>query len=484
MDYITHRDMLALDINSAYYGVPRIELMENAGRCVYESLKERFSLRDRRIAVYCGLGNNGGDGFVAARYLARAGAEVTLILLGRDEDIKTEEARKNYMLLKKEDVRLREGPGGYDYDIIVDALLGTGIVGELREPYKSVVEGINESKAFKISIDLPSGLSSETGRGSCVSADLVVTFHKPKKGLERYNYVVADIGIPDKAETHVGPGEVVVNLGKRKREAKKGDYGRVLILGGSEEYYGAPLLAAMAAQNSGVDLIFLAVPEVNFEVSRCYYPDFIIRKYPGAMLNSEGVVLALELAGKCDSLVIGPGLGTRSETKKAVLDILKKIDIPTVIDADALKALAGEKVPSNAVLTPHSAEFKLLTGEDLPSKLEDRAELVKKQSCALGAVILLKAPIDIIASPSGRIKYNSTGNPGMTVGGTGDVLAGLVGGFLAQGLNPLDAACCAAFVNGYAGDELYEEKGYSFTASDLAVELPYTIKKLLDFARL
>jgi NAD(P)H-hydrate epimerase len=345
------------------------------------------------------------------------------------------------------------------------------------------VERINESEAFKISVDLPSGLSSETGRGSCVDADLVVTFHRPKKGLERYNYVVADIGIPEKAESHVGPGEVAVNLGKRKHEAKKGDYGRVLILGGSLEYYGAPLLAAIAAQNSGVDLVFLAVPEVNYEVTRSYYPDFIVRKYPGTTLNSEGVALALELAEKCDSLVVGPGLGTDSETKRAVLDILKEIRIPAVVDADALKAIAGERIECNAVLTPHRAEFKLLTGEELPSELEDRANAVREWASKLGAVMLLKAPIDVIASPEGKVKYNSTGNPGMTVGGTGDVLAGLVGGFLAQGLSSFDAACCAAFVNGCAGDGLYEEKGYAFSASDLAMEIPYTIKKLIDFAR-
>lgn len=479
MDYLSHRDMQILDINSAYHGVSRERLMENAGKKVYEVIRGRFGPENLKAAVYCGLGNNGGDGLVAARYLARAGAKVVVVLAGDSRDIRTREARRNYERLKKAKVRVvRELPSG-DWDLVMDALLGTGVKGRLREPYKSLVEEINNLDAYRVSVDLPSGLNSSP----TVQADLVVTFHRPKKGLEGFEYVVADIGIPREAEVSVGPGEVAVNLGRRDAEAKKGDYGRVLVLGGSEDYFGAPILVAAAAMNSGADLVYLVVPEENYDVTRCYYPDFIVRKYPGKRLNEEGAALAMELMSRCDSMVVGPGLGLSSESRKKVVELLNNVEKPVVVDADAIKAIAGQKTRAAAVVTPHRGEFKLLTGIAPPGDLHERGAVVSKSAVTMGVTFLLKGPTDIIASPDGKLKYSTTGNPGMTVGGTGDVLAGLVGGFLAQGLSSFDAACCAAFVNGFAGDELFAEKGYAFTASDVALEIPYTIKKILDFAR-
>jgi NAD(P)H-hydrate epimerase len=479
MDYLSHRDMLVLDINSAYLGVPREKLMESAGRRVYEAIKERFNPESLKAVVYCGLGNNGGDGFVVARYLARSRARVEVVLAGDEERIKTEEARKNYERLAEYDIPIARRAHQGEWNLVVDALLGTGIKGELREPYKSLVKEINSIKAYKVSVDLPSGLNS----GTWVLPDLVVTFHRAKKGLEVFNYVVSDIGIPKEAETFVGPGDVAVNLGRREKEAKKGDYGRVVVVGGSYKYYGASILAAAAAMNSGVDLVYVVVPEENYDVTRSYYPDLIVRKYPGKELNDEGASLAVELMTRCDCMVLGPGLGLSSSIKRLVKEILETVKKPVVVDADAIKAVAGKKIRENVVLTPHRGEFRLLTGMESPRDLEERGEVVKKNAYRIGATILLKGPTDVIASPRGKLKYCSSGNPGMTVGGTGDVLAGLVGGFLAQGLSPFDAACCAAFVNGYAGDEVYEEKGYAFMASDLVLEVPYALKKILEFAR-
>ena len=479
MNYLSHRDMQIMDINSAYYGVPRERLMENAGRKVYEAIKKRFNIENLRVAVYCGLGNNGGDGFVVARYLAKGGARVVVVLAGDEDNIRTKEARKNYDALKKEKVKVcSELPSG-DWDVIVDALLGTGIKGDLREPYRSLVEEINSLDAYKVSVDLPSGLNS----APVVNPDLVVTFHRTKKGLESFEHEVADIGIPREAETFVGPGEVLVNLGKRDEEAKKGDYGRVLVVGGGADYYGAPILAATAALYSGADLVYLVVPEENYDVTRSYFPDFIVRKYSGKWLNHEGTAATMELMDRCDSLVIGPGLGLTPETKKAVVEILNEVKKPVVVDADAIKAIAGHKIRGTVVVTPHKGEFKYLSGNSLSGDLKEKGRTVVRSAASLGATVLLKGSTDIIGSPDGRVKYCSSGNPGMTVGGTGDVLAGIVGSFLAQGLTPFDAACCGAFVNGFAGDELCSEKGYAFTASDLALEVPYAIKKILDFAR-
>lgn len=477
MRTITHREMRIADINAAYLGVSLQSLMEKAGEEIFKVINERTSVKGKAFGVFCGPGNNGGDGFVLARHLKGAGADVEVVFPWRRTDIKTPEARENYDSLAEEGIRVSKRPER-SYDVVVDAVLGTGIMGELRNPALMLADSINAAKAYKISVDVPTGMGTERG----VKPDWVVAVHRPKTGVEKYEHVVVDIGIPLEAETYVGPGDVVVNLGRREGDSKKGDNGRVLVVGGSLDYYGAPVLSAFGALNSGADLVFLAVPEVNFDVTRCYSPDLIVRKYRGDFFNPSAVESVLDLASTCDSLVIGPGLGTNQGVKEAVVEVLGKIKIPAVVDADALKALAGEKIRGDVVLTPHPGEFKVLTGVKLSSGLDARIEAVEKWSRKVGAVILLKSPTDIISSPGGNTKLNMTGNPGMTSGGTGDVLAGLVGGFIAQGLRTFDAACCAAFVNGYAGDDLYPEKGYSFTAMDLALQIPYSMKDIMDFA--
>jgi NAD(P)H-hydrate epimerase len=477
MRVITHREMRIIDMNAAYLGVSLKTLMEKAGEQIFKAISERMSIEGKSFGIFCGPGNNGGDGFVLARYLKGAGAEIEVVFPWKMEDIHTPEARANYDLLAKDSINVTKELKG-DYDVVVDALLGTGIKGELREPARSAVRAINGMNAHKISVDVPTGMGSREG----VKPDFVIAVHRPKVGLEAYEHVVVDIGIPRKAETHVGPGDVVVNIGARDADSKKGDHGRVLVVGGSQDYYGAPLLTAFAAQNSGADLVFLSVPEVNFDVTRCYSPDLIVRKYPGDFFNHAGVESVLELSEACDSLVIGPGLGTNPEVREAVVEVLREISIPAVVDADALKALSGVKIKGDVVLTPHSGEFEVLTGGKLPSGPEERVEVVKRWSRKIGAVVLLKSPTDVIASPSGDWKFNATGNPGMTAGGTGDVLAGLVGGLIAQGMNTYDAACCAAFINGCAGDDLYSDKGYGFTAMDLALQIPFSLKDIMDFA--
>jgi NAD(P)H-hydrate epimerase len=476
MNYITHEEMQKIDMNSAFFGVSRLELMENAGRKVAEVLNSKFVLKNKKIAVLCGTGNNGGDGFVAARILSEKGADVEVFLAG---DVKSDEAKKNLELLCKKGIKISKKIE-IDADIVVDALLGTGIKGELKEPIKSIVDKINACRGFKVSVDVPSGLDLN-GKGYCVNPNLVITFHKMKKGLEKFNTVIEDIGIPPEAETHVGPGDLIYNLKERKQDSHKGDNGRLLVIGGSDVYHGAPILASMAAINSGSDLVYVAVPEINYTITKISSPDFIVAKYPGDFLSLNAVDTVLQLAENCDAIVIGPGLGTRNETKDAILEILEKIKIPAVVDADGIKALAGRRI-RNCVLTPHKGEFKILTGVELPKNIEGMEKSVLKFSAEISSTILLKSSVDIIASPDGRSKLNSTGNPGMTVGGSGDVLSGIVGSFISQGLELFEAACCAAFVNGCAGDALYERKGYYFTASDLAQEIPYVIKDMLEFA--
>lgn len=476
MEYVTPREMRTAEINSEYFGVPVSTLMENAGYQVFLALKRKFKkLKGKNVVVYCGSGNNGGDGLVAARHLAKAGADTSIVLVGKSP--RTPLLRKHlnavsYLVTKKPP----KNP-----DIIIDAILGTGIKGAPREPVRTVTRKINSSKAFKLSVDLPTGLDPETGKGSAVRPDLVVALHRAKRGLEPFNTKVVNIGMPEEVDTHVGPGDVIVNL-KRGEDSHKGQNGRVLIVGGSDLFHGAPILSGIATHNCGADLVYLYVPEGNFNVTRAASPGFIVRKFKGDYLTPASVSEIVIFSKGCDVLVIGPGLGERQETKDAVIEILKKVKIPAVIDADAIKAVA--EYPSvlkkiDAVVTPHTREFARLTKKSSPKTEKNRIKLLKKEAKRLSCVILLKSPTDIIASPGG-IKLNTTGNPGMTVGGTGDVLSGVVAGLISQGLSSFDGACCAAFVTGASGDELSRWRGHAYTAEDVALEISNTIKRTLD----
>lgn len=273
---------------------------------------------------------------------------------------------------------------------------------------------------------------------------------------------------------------------KRKPDSRKGDNGRVLIVGGSIDFYGAPILAALGALYSGADLVHICVPECNFEVTRSIYPDFIVHSFQGNYLNVEAVPHIEELALRAHALLIGPGMGDKDEGVRAVTEIVTTIDRPIVLDADAISAVRRSNfkqkyVTHGLTVTPHDGEFLRLTDKKMPDDFDDRAALVAKTAKHLGINILLKGPKDLIASSDGEMMINQTGNAGMTVGGTGDVLAGVVAGFIAQGLLPPYYAClAAAHIVGLTGDRLFTEKGYSFSATDLALEIPFVLHKFLS----
>ncbi len=273
-------------------------------------------------------------------------------------------------------------------------------------------------------------------------------------------------------------------LPQRKPDSHKGENGRVLIIGGSMEFFGAPILAGLGALYSGCDLVTLLTPECNFDVSRSFYPDFIVRKYGGFHLNLRVLDVLNPLLDKTDCLIIGPGLTEGDEVLHVVKKILDKVDFPVVLDADALPAIHALKPKSTRplVLTPHAGEFNDLIDETFSNDLrgEEKIALLAKYAEMWNATILLKGRLDFIASPASpsQIILNETGNPGMTVGGTGDVLAGITASFIAQGAEAFEACCLAAYINGYAGDMLQENKGYAYSATDVALELPYVIKNL------
>ncbi|UCH58030.1 MAG: NAD(P)H-hydrate dehydratase [Candidatus Bathyarchaeota archaeon] len=491
---LTAREMRAVEMNSEYLGVSRLMLMENAGHAVAEAVVERFESKNR-VAVVCGLGGNGGDGFVAARHLAAAGYPVEVLLLGRPEIIRSDEAIVNWKALKRmrhslsvREIRDSEEITPLNGDVVIDALIGTGVSGPLSSPYREMVKAINEASGFKIAVDIPTGVDSNTGEahGEAVAPDLTLTFHKPKTGLikasERLGQLVTrSIGIPLEAERCAGPGDVFLATRERSPEAHKGDFGTLLVVGGSETYSGAPALTAMAAYAVGVDLVYVAAPETVSSVIAGFSPNLITVKLKGSRLNQKNVEKLDPLYGKVDAVAIGPGLGLHDETVEAVNRVLDEVEdhkLAVLIDADALKSFPKrrDKITTEAVFTPHYKEFEILTGKTPKGSLEERGERVRKEASRLGTTILLKGSVDIM-SDGERTRFNWTGNPGMTVGGTGDVLSGVTAGFIAMGIKAFQAAVAGAFVNGAAGDSVFREKGHQLEASDLIEKIPFAIEE-------
>ena len=469
---ITVKEMRIIETNTVALGIPLIRLMEAAGKSVAEAIISKLKPSEaKRIVVLMGRGGNGGDGIVAARYLDSFGYNVEVLPAYREELIGHPDTLENFKILKKLSTIKIHKPGKLDVlenaDVIIDGLLGTGVRGELRDPIRSLVEKANSVNAqLKVAIDTPTGLDPDTGEihGVAFKADVTVTFHDIKPGLEKRRdiageIIVADIGVPRDAVKYVGPGDLIYNVPKRPREAHKGSSGRILIIGGSNRYTGAPALAGLAALSTGADLAFIVCPESIRHIIAGYSPELITVPYPDKYLNLEvldHVFRAIE-EYRPHVIVVGPGLGRRPETLEAVrrlLDRLVEADKKIVIDADALKAIEYGRIKfhGNAILTPHRGEFKALTGETVEEG-EKGASIVAEAARNLEATILLKAPIDII-SDGERVKYNRTGNPYMAVGGTGDVLTGITASLYALTNDPFTSAILAAYINGLAGDYL------------------------------
>jgi hydroxyethylthiazole kinase-like uncharacterized protein yjeF len=485
--------MRALELNSEYFGVSRLQLMENAGRSVAEEVVNRFKPDKTRIAVFCGLGGNGGDGFVAARHLTCLGFKVEVLLAGKSSDISDIAAQKNWVALQSlKDVLIIHEV--YDSSLIpnleakvvVDALLGIGLKGAPRPPILQMVKKINEMDCFCVAVDVPTGIDSDTGTvlGEAVKADLTITFHKLKPGLAKAKkhvgeMIVKDIGLPSEFERFAGPGDVQLVVKPRRPEAHKGEFGRLLVIGGSDVFSGAPVFVASAALRVGVDLAYIAAPHRTAYAISSMSPDLITIKLNGDHLNPSDVATIRPYLEKSTAVAMGPGLGLHKDTREAVKEVIKLIErlkVPLLLDADGLKAFAEfkHKVTSPMVFTPHAGEYQILTGKELPQELNEKTAEVQKTAEELGAVILLKGHVDVI-SDGKRVKLNFTGNPGMTVGGTGDVLSGIAAAFMAQGADPFEAAVAGAFINGAAGDFVQSEKGYHMVASDLLNWIPCVI---------
>ncbi len=487
---ILSREMRALEINAEYFGITLLQLMENAGRNISEEITKRFS-SDKKITLFCGLGGNGGDGFVAARHLLAQGYDITIVLAGKSRDINHASALQNWAtiqpLLGK--IRLFEVFDSslipkIDTDIVIDALLGTGTKGKLKAPILQMVDYINSLDAFKIAVDIPTGIDSDNGEvlGTAVKANLTITFYKSKVGLEKAKkYVgellIKEIGLPLEIERFAGPGDVSLVVKPRESTAHKGDFGRLLVIGGSEVFSGAPTLVSLAALRTGVDIVYTAAPAKTAYAISSISPDLITLKLDGINLKPSNITTLMPYLEQVDAVVLGPGMGLNPETGEFVkicVDAVEKAGKPLLLDADGLKAFAKIKralrVP--LVLTPHAGEFKVLTNEELPEALNDRLELIQKMAKQLNATILVKGKVDIICDKK-RAKLNFTGNAGMTVGGTGDVLSGIVGGLLAQKIDSFEAAVAGAFVNGACGDFIASEIGFHMAATDIIDQISH-----------
>jgi len=461
---VTVEQMRVLDANSSWFGVPVSQLMENAGRAVAaeaNKLGESFT-------IICGPGNNGGDGFAAARYLKSKPPVFYFWPPKGPEALENFEKARNYHPIAITDANNLDLARAISLsDVVIDAIFGTGIKGRVREPVRGVIGIINNSGKKVLSVDVPSGMDPDTGKVEdiAVKPDVTICLHDVKKGLEKNKaagkIAVADIGLHVKSFTYIGKGDFKYGYPHRKENAHKGDAGRVLVVGGSKEYTGAPYFAAMAALRAGCDLSYVAAPEEAAERIAVLGPDLIVYPLDSEYYISKSDVKAI-LSKKHDILLVGNGLGDKKETLEAAEEIIVRTKTPMVVDGDGLKAAKPLllRLGKNVVLTPHGGEFRMLFG------LEPNEANLKKMAAKHKCVILLKGRIDLIAQGK-AIKYNESGNPYMTKGGTGDVLAGLCAGFMAQGVEPFKAACFAALVNGVAGDIAYMDKSVSLTASDV-----------------
>ncbi|MEJ2772033.1 MULTISPECIES: NAD(P)H-hydrate dehydratase [unclassified Stygiolobus] len=487
---ISAKKMRALEINSEALGVPTLLLMENAGRSVRDEIIKRFDPEGLKVKVFVGHGGKGGDGLVTARHLAGDGAEVEVFLFGEN---KHKDAVLNLNVIEEMDysVKVTEVKdisqlSPVQTDVLIDAMLGTGFSGKPREPFATAIKVFNESKGFKVSIDVPSGVDPDTGGalGEYVNPDLIVTFHDLKPGLQRFSEktVVKKIGIPKEAEIYVGPGDLVINIRKRDYRAKKGDNGRVLIIGGSYTFSGAPTLSALAALRTGADLVYVASPEETARIIAGFSPDLISIKLKGKNISKENLEELRPWIDRADVVVIGPGMGMEPETVEAsrvIVDYLKSLDKPAVIDADALKANAGRELYPNAVITPHAGEFKIFFGETVKESIRERVKQVIDAAKRCRCTVLLKGYVDVISNGS-EFRLNKTGNPALAIGGTGDTLTGIVATFMAQKVNPYTSAYMGVFVNSLAGSTAYQKLGEHLVATDIVDHIPEVLNNPVE----
>lgn len=487
-------DRSATDIGK----IPSIVLMENAALSCIKQLNT-FDLKNKRIAIFCGKGNNGGDGFAIARHLINQGVETEVFLVCGNKF--SGDALINYEILKNMGAEIHELSDLTNikykilsFDIIVDAIFGTGIKGEIKGLANDIIDAINKYKKFTLSVDVPSGINSDTGEvsGTAILADVTVTFAAYKVGMLLYpardfcgEIIVDGISIPKSIMEHININvtdyETLEKLmPKRQENSHKGDYGKLLIVGGSEGMTGAITLAAESAIRCGTGLITVGVPEnLNpiFEEKLTEQMSLPLPDHDGNLTIACAEKI-LERAEKCDCLVFGPGIGRSPEITDILRVILKSWDKPLIIDADGLYALSKDmdilkNSACDIILTPHEMEFSYLTGYDVKDIQKNRLSYSREFAEKYGVTLILKGSNTVISFKDGVQYINIWGNSGMAKGGSGDVLAGMIGAFLSRKVSPENASILGVGYHSLAGDKAAELYGKnSLTPKDIISSIP------------
>jgi len=512
MKILTSAEMREIDRKTIEeIGIPGAVLMENAGIRIAKAIAERFPcLAEERIVVVAGKGNNGGDGLVAARHLSCLGADPKVFLLASGGELRGD-AALNYAIVKKLGLDVAETPTAEAWkkarpelsraSIIVDAIFGTGLQKAAGGVFAAAIEDINRAPGYKIAVDLPSGLSSDTPNliGPAVRADwtialaaLKISHVLPPAEEDVGGLEVVGIGIPEALFDDPGlklsfleAKDVAPFLKKRKRDTHKGTYGHVLILSGSRGKTGAATLAGRAALRMGAGLVTLGTPAGCLPAIGRRTPELMVEPLPETpvgTLSEEAAGRILDLARGKGGVLIGPGLATHPSTARLLAKILPEFRVPLVIDADGLNIIAENlsllgRLRAPAVLTPHPGEFARLTGISAREILERRLETASEFAVKHRVVLVLKGYRTLIAGADGRVKINATGNPGMATGGSGDVLSGMIASLIVQEKDLLGATAAAVYVHGLSGDIGASKIGERpLIAGDLIKYLPAAVR--------
>jgi len=515
MYLVTAAEMQQMDGETIQsFGIPGRVLMESAGRGAARFLLESFEgIENAYLAVLAGRGNNGGDGFVVARYAAQRGIDVVVYLLAEAKRV-TGDARDNLALLAPLSIPVVEIPDGdtlaeYEpdmaqHDVWVDAVFGTGLSADIRGHYREAIDLLNSFQRPVLAIDIPSGVNADNGQicGTCVRAAATATFAYPKighvvhPGAQHTGHLeVIDIGIPPLIADAVAPrqrltesAEVAAELVRREPGDHKGSAGHLLVVAGSTGKTGAAAMACEGAMRTGAGLVTLGVPASLNPVLETMLLEVMTAPLPdtsGALVPEAGDQIESLMAGK-QCLAIGPGLGSAEQTGRLVRQLLRRSQIPMVIDADGLNHLAGRReifadVQAPVVLTPHPGEMARLTGLTTAQVQADRVKCAREFAAASDTVIVLKGAATVIAVPDGHIQINPTGNPGMASGGMGDILTGIIAGLMTQGVDPARAAVMGVYLHGAAADALAADgRPVGYLAADLLDQIPVQLGLLLN----
>jgi len=491
-------------------GIPGIVLMENAGATIVRRLAEIIpDLSSKKIIIFCGKGNNGGDGFVMARHLSNLGANVTVLLAALITELKGD-AKTNALSAKNLGIHIKElntkNINKFDRklshsDLIVDALFGTGLSKPASCFMETVINKINQYEKFTVSIDINSGINADSGMliGPHVFSDLTFALASMKKSHLLHpaasvmkKVELLDIGIPNHIEQNIQvhlleEKDIKSIFHSRQQDTHKGNYGHVLVLAGSIGKAGAAGLSALGALRAGCGLCTLALPETcqkAFELHPMEVMTVPLPETQSGTLSIKAKEPILRLLEGKSVVAIGPGMTTEPETVKLIGEILPFIKCPLILDADAINALEKNMDwldnLKSVVLTPHPKEMSRLTGlstqEIQKNRISTAIEFAQKKS----VILLLKGAPSLIATPDGNVYINPTGNPGMATGGSGDVLTGIIAGLAAQNISPKNASIAGAYIHGYSGDIFSEvETQTSLIAGDLLRNLPNVLKKIL-----